>query len=99
MLDKNRKPDIIDSEFTNYLVSAHTEPKQLSKRARMRAAGKIREGLIKRREAHSDLLVSGFQRRADREPDNEEFGGGPAHVGQACRSVCAMALARTHSPA
>ena len=35
----------------------------------MRAAGKIREGLIKRREAHFDLLVSGFQRRADREPD------------------------------
>ena len=57
----------------------HNEPKQLSERARMRSAGKIREGLIKRREAHFDLLVSGFQRRADREPDNEEFGGGPAH--------------------
>ncbi len=36
------------------------EPKRLSEQARMRAAGKIREGLIKRREAYFDLLVSGF---------------------------------------
>ena len=36
------------------------EPKQLSEQARMPAAGKIREGLIKRREAYFDLLVSGF---------------------------------------
>jgi hypothetical protein len=55
------------------------EPKPLSERARRRAVGKIREGLIKRREAYFDLLVSGFQRRADRERPKEEFGGGPAH--------------------
>ncbi len=36
-------------------------PKPISKRARKRAAGKIlREGLIKRREAYFDLLVSGY---------------------------------------
>jgi hypothetical protein len=37
------------------------EPKQFSERARMRAAGKIHEGLIKRREAYFDLVVSGFR--------------------------------------
>ena len=37
------------------------EPKQLSERARKRAAGKIRhQGLIERREAYFDLLVSGY---------------------------------------
>ena len=37
------------------------EPEPTSERARKRAAGKIlREGLIKRREAYFDLLVSGY---------------------------------------
>ena len=37
------------------------EVKPVSKRARKRAAGKnLREGLIKRREAYFDLLVSGY---------------------------------------
>lgn len=37
------------------------EVKPISKRARKRAAGKIlRKGLIKRREAYFDLLVSGY---------------------------------------
>jgi AraC-like DNA-binding protein len=37
------------------------EPEPISERVRKRAAGKIlREGLIKRREAYFDLLVSGY---------------------------------------
>ncbi len=70
------------------------EPKQLSEQARMRAAGKIREGLIKRREAYFDLLVSGFGVEQVSERHKEDFGGGPAPD----RSGFAAASARCRLP-